>query len=184
MPKLHQVTIPHSTYAELQHFLAAPSSPSPPRFCFMLATLLAPMIRRVRLFQTTKNKLPTVLEWSIDTDTRARVFSSRPANLATELEQLKDTLEKLSSPRRPSDINIFIGLSFDPSDESLSIDVTTEPALEGEDLAKLAAASTPGTSPQEEDFQFPLDDVYFTASKAAELLGVDISTITRRIRKN
>ena len=184
MPKLHQVTIPHSTYAELQHFLAAPSSPSPPKFCFMLATLLAPMIGHVRLFQTTKDNLPNVLEWSVDTDTRASVFPFRPANLATELEQLKETLEKLSSPRSASDINVFLGLSFDPSDESLSIDVTAEPVLEGEDLATLAAASTPGTSPRVRDFHVPLDDVYFTASKAAELLGVDKSTITRRIRNN
>ena len=30
MPKLHQVTIPHSAYAELQQLLAAePSNPSP-----------------------------------------------------------------------------------------------------------------------------------------------------------
>ena len=70
-----------------------------------------------------------------------------PANLAAEFEQLKDTIEKLSSPRSAGDIDVFLGLSFDPSDESLSIDVTTEPVLEGEDLATLPTASTPETSP-------------------------------------
>ena len=184
MPKLHQVTIPHSTYAELQHFLAAPFSPTPPKFRFMLATLLAPMIGHVRLFQTTKEKLPSVLEWSIDTDARANDFPWKPANLAVEFEQLRDTIEKLSSPRSAGDIDIFLGLSVDPSDESLSIDVTTEPVLEGEDLAALATASTPETSPQVEDFHVPPDDFYFTASKAAELLGVDKSTVTRRIKNN
>ena len=142
------------------------------------------MIGHVRLFQTTQDKRPNVLEWSTDTDTRSSVFLSGPANLATEMEQFKDTLEKLSSPRSASDIDVFLGLSFDPTDESLSVDVTTEPVLEGEDLATLAAASTAATSPRVEDFLVPLDDVYFTASKAAELLGVDKSTITRRIRKN
>ena len=184
MPKLHQVTIPHSTYAELQHFLAAPSSPSPPQFCFMLATLLAPMIGHVRLFQTTKDTPPNVLEWSIDTDTRASVFPSRPANLAMDLEQFKDILERLSGPASASDVNVFLGLSFDPSDESLAIDVTTEPVIEGEDLAALTAASTPETTPRADDFHVPLDDIYFTASKAAEFLSVDKSTITRRIRNN
>ena len=184
MPKLHQVTIPHSTYKELQHFLAEPSSASRHQFCFMLATLLAPMIGHVRLFRTAKDKLPKVLEWSTDSDTRAGVFLSGPANLATEMVQLRDSLENRLGPRSASDIDVFLGLSFDPSDESLSIDVTTEPILEGEDLATLAAASTAATSPRVEDFHVPLDDVYFTASKAAELLGVDKSTITRRIGKN
>ena len=154
------------------------------KFCFMLATLLAPVIGHVRLFQTAKDKLPNVLEWSTDSDTRASVFLSGPANLATEMVQLRDSLENLLGPRSASDIDVFLGLSFDPSDESLSIDVTTEPILEGEDLATLAAASTAATSPRVEDFHVPLDDVYFTASKAAELLGVDKSTITRRIGKN
>ena len=184
MPKLFQVTIPHSTYAELQRFLTAPSSPSSPQFCFILATLLAQMIGHVRMFQTTKEDLPNVLEWSIDTDTRASVFLTGPANLATEMEQLKDTLEKLSSPQSTSDIDVFLGLSLDPTDESLSIDVTTEPVLEVEDLATLAASPTAAPSPRVEDFHVPLDDVYFTASRAAELLGVNKSTITRRIRKN
>ena len=52
---------PQSTYTELQHFLAAPSSPSLPKFCFVLATLLAPMIGHVRLLQTKKDKPPMPL---------------------------------------------------------------------------------------------------------------------------
>ena len=184
MRKLHQVTIPHSTYAEFQHFLAAPSSPSQAKFYLMLATLLAPTIGHVRLFQTTTDRSPNILEWSIDTDSKAKDFDWKPVNLAAEFEQFRDMIEKLSSPRSASDISLFLGVSVDPSDESLSIDVTTEPVLEGEDLSALVTASTPEASSRVEDFHVPLDDVYFTAPKAAELLGVDKSTITRRIRNN
>ena len=75
-------------------------------------------------------------------------------------------------------------MSVDPSDEYLSIDLTTESVLEGEELATLAIASTPETSPPVEVFHVPVDDVYFTASKAAEYLGVAKSTVTRRIKNN
>ena len=184
MPRLHQVTIPHSVFAEIQHWLAEPAirSPFDPRLT--LATMLAPLIGHIRIFQTTKDKRPNVLEWSINTDTRAVDFPWEPTNLAAEFEQLKDAIEKLSSPRSASDVDLFLGLSVDPSDESLSIDVTTEPVLDGEDLATLAPASTSETSPRHEEFHAPQDDVYFTTSKAAQLLGVDKSTVTRRIRNN
>ena len=184
MPKLHQVTIPHSAYAELQQFLAAPSIPSPLKFWFMLAPLLVPLIGHVRLFPTMKDDLPDVLEWSLDTNTWAKSLLRESEDLAAEIEKLQDTLEKLSRSRSTGDVDVFLGLSFDPSDEFLSIDVTTEPVLEGEDLATLAGGSTRGASPQEKDFDVPLDHVYFTASKAADLLGVDKSTITRRINNN
>ena len=86
--------------------------------------------------------------------------------------------------RNAGDVHLYLGLSLDPSDKSLSIDVTTEPVLEGEDLAARAAASMAETSPQIEELHAPPDDIYFTASKAAQLLGVDKSTITRRIGNN
>ncbi len=184
MPKLHQVTIPHRVFAEIQHWLAEPAirSPFDPRLT--LATMLAPMIGHIRLFPTTKDEDPKVLEWSINTDTGASPVPSEPANLAADFEQLRDAIEKLLTPQGTSDIDLFLGLSVDPSDESLSIDVTTEPVLEGENLTVLATPSKPEISPPVEEFYAPLDDVYFTASKAAQLLGVDKSTVTRRIRNN
>ena len=184
MPKNHQVTIPHSVFTEIQHWLAEPAIRSPLDPRLTLATMLAPMIGHVRLFPSTEDELPEVLEWSIDADTKITEVPWETANLATKLKQLQDTIEKLSSPRSASDIDLFLGLSVDPSDESLSIDVTTEPVLEGEDLTALATATKPETSPQVEEFYAPLDDVYFTASTAAQLLGVDKSTVTRRIRNN
>ena len=184
MPKLHQVTIPHSVFAEIQHWLAQPAihSPFDPRLT--LATMLAPMIGHIRLFQTTKDEFSNILEWTIDTETRARDVPWEPASLAVKVEQLSNAINKLSSPKSASDINLFLRLSVDPSDESLSIDVTTEPVLEGEDLATLATTSTPQNPTRVEEFDAPHDDVYFTASRAAQLLGVDKSTITRRIRNN
>ena len=107
MPRLHQVTIPHSVFAEIQHWLAEPAirSPFDPRLT--LATMLAPLIGHIRIFQTTKDKRPNVLEWSINTDTRAVDFPWKPTNLAAEFEQLKDAIEKLSSPRSASDVDLF-----------------------------------------------------------------------------
>ena len=184
MPKLHQVTIPHSVFAEIQHWLAEPAIRSPfgPRLA--LATMLAPMIGHIRLFQTTKDKRPNVLEWSIHADTGAVDFPWEPADLVAGFEQLKNAIEKLSNTRNAGDVHLYLGLSLDPSDKSLSIDVTTDPVLEGEDLAARAAASMAETSPQIEELHAPPDDIYFTASKAAQLLGVDKSTITRRIGNN
>ena len=184
MPKLHQVTVPHSVFAEIQRWLAEPAirSPFDPRLT--LAAMLIPMIGHIRLFPSANDELPKVLEWSIDTDARASDMPRKPADLAADLEQLKDAIKELSIPRDAYDIDLFLGLSVDPSDESLSIDVTTEPVLEGEDLTTLAAAPEPESSPQVEDFHVPLDDVHFTASKAARFLGVDKSTVTRRIRNN
>lgn len=69
-------------------------------------------------------------------------------------------------------------------DELLSIDIATEPVLEGQDLAALAEASTPETPPPVEGFDTPLDDDCLTAAEAASLLGVAKSTVTRRIGKN
>ncbi len=171
------MTIPRSAYAELQQFLAAPSIPTTLKFWFILTPLLAPLIGHVGLFQTVKDDLPNVLEWSLDTDTRANALLRDSEDLAAEFEKLRDTLEKLSRPQSARDVDVFLGLSFDPSDDFLSIDVTTEPVLEGEDLATLAAGSTRGTSPREKDFDVPHDDVYFTALKTAKLLGARHKTI-------
>ena len=184
MPKLHQVTIPQSLFAEIQHWLAEPAirSPFDPRLT--LATMLAPMIGHIRLIPPTKDELPKVLEWSIDADTSARDFSLESENLAAAFEQLPDAIVKLRRSNSASDIDLFLGLSLDHSDEYLSIDVTTEPVLEGGDLAALTTEDTPDTSLQVGEFHAPLDDVYFTASKAAQFLGVDKSTVTRRIRNN
>ena len=114
MPKLHQVTIPHRVFAEIQHWLAEPAirSPFDPRLT--LATMLAPMIGHIRLFPTTKDEDPKVLEWSINTDTGASPVPSEPANLAADFEQLRDAIEKLLTPRSTSDIDLYLGLSVDP----------------------------------------------------------------------
>ena len=183
MPKLHQVTIPHSVFAELQNFLAAPDSPFPPKFRLTLTTLLAAMIGRIRLFQSTEGGFPNVLEWQIDAETRASDFRLEPASLVSNFEPSKYAIEMLSSFQRVSDVDLFVDLSVDPSDRYLSIDLTTEPVLEGQDLATLAAASAPETLPPVEDFHIPLDDIYLTAAATAELLGVNKSTVTRRIEK-
>ena len=141
MPKLHQVTIPHSVFAELQNFLAAPDSPFPPKFRLTLTTLLAAMIGRIRLFQSTEGGFPNVLEWQIDAETRASDFRLEPASLVSNFEPSKYAIEMLSSFQSISNVDLFVDLSVDPSDRYLSIDLTTEPVLEGQDLATLAAAS-------------------------------------------
>ena len=184
MPKPHQVTIPYSVFAEFQHWLARPAIRPPIDPRLTLATMLASMIGHIRLFQTTRDESPNVLEWNIDSDAKARDLPREPANLIVEFEKLGSEIEKLSDFRSDSYIDLYLALSVDPSDESLSIDVTTEPVLEGEDLATLVNASPREASPRHQEFYGPLDDAYFTTSRAAELLGVHNSTVTRRIRNN
>ena len=184
MPRPHQVTIPRSAFTELQHFLSEPDSPSLPMFRLTLGTLLAPMIRHIRLFQTTKDELPNVLEWSIDAKVRDRFSCWEPASLTAEFEQVLDAIEKFSCPASVSDVDLFLGFSVNPSDRSLSIDVTTGSVLEGQDIAALAAASAPETPLPVGHFDVPRDVIYLTADETAKLLGVAKSTITRRVEKN
>ena len=75
MPKLHHVTIPQSAFAALQNFLAEPDSPSSPMFRLTLATLIAPMIGHIRLFQATNDELSNVLEWLADAENKSDDFS-------------------------------------------------------------------------------------------------------------
>ena len=184
MSKIHQVTIPRSAYAEFQHFLAEPSKPTQQNFYVMLAMLVVQTIGHVRLFQTKEDELPTVLEWSTNAGTKTENFLWTPMNQTAEVELFRQVLQKSSSHRSTGSVDLFIELSVDPSDKSLSIDVTTQPVLEGEDVTAMAAAPPTDAQPTIDEYRVRFDDIYLTAAEAAELLHVDKSTVTRRIKNN
>ena len=184
MSKLQQVTIPQSTFADLQHFLAESDSTPEHTFRLALATLLAPMIGHIRLFQTTEDNPCSVLEWSIGTETGAGDFGWEPVNLTTALKRVQGVIAGSSSPQDVRDVNLFLDLSVDPLDESLSIDINTESVLKGESLTELAAVSALEPPALTGEFDMPGDGLHLSAAEVASLLGVDKSTVTRRVRKD
>ena len=184
MPRLRRTTIPRGAYTELRNLLVAPDRPFPPTFMLALATLIAPMIGRVRLLQNADGERPNILERAIDGEDGAGDFRQEPASPAPALGQAGDAIGQPSSHRGSNDVNVFVGFSLDPADDSLSIDIATGPVLAGQDLAALADASMPETPPPVHDFDIPPDDACFTAAEAARLLGVAKSTVTRRMGKN
>ena len=167
MTKLHQVTVPQGAFADFRNYLAGSESSSHEEFRIALATLLAPMIGHIRLFQATNDEPRNVLEWSIDTDSKAKESVCEAINPTARLEQASGTTDNSRCPQGPRDIDLYLGLSLDPLDESLSIEVATEPVLEGESLTALAALSSEAPEPVAGDFDMPDSDGLSAATLAS-----------------
>ena len=182
MAKLRQVTISQSTFEDFRNYLAGSEGPSLEEFRLVLATMLAPMVGHVRLIPATKDEPGIVLEWSVDSE--AKGLASESVIPATEFDRATGAIDSPSRPQGTRDVGLFIGLTVDPKDDSLSIDVATEPVLRGQNLTALAASSSEGPVPLAGDFDMAEGDGLLSAAEVARLLGVDKSTVTRRVRKD
>lgn len=179
MPKLHPVPfadVADNVFAELQRYLAEPERPAPLGFRLKLAVLLASMIVRVRLIETTEGRRTKVLEFAVGSGVEAADTEVVAARLATMAEH--------ASLHAIEDVDMALNLTVDSTTGSLSIDLAAERVLKGQDLASLAAAVAPDPAPSVQDFDLPLDGSYLTAADTARFLGVAKSTVTRRIEKN
>ena len=176
MARPHRSPISDDTPAELQGRVAGPENLAQDEFRSKLGTLIDSVIGRIRLYRLTGGRRVKLLECEVDAD--AAGAESKAAALTEIIEAVDDAAGERALARAARDADVALDLTVDPADGSLSIDISTERVLEGQNLAAAVAA---GPAPPARDFDLPMDDAYLTAADAARLLGVAKSTVTRRI---
>lgn len=135
-----------------------------------IGKLLGERIDRVRLYQTSDHQRVKLEEVTLPKRmTRARAKRKLDPLLVSFLERLEDP-------------EISVDFTVDMATGAISMQVETEAALEGQDLAKLAAGSAEPEPHEFEDVQ--VGDACWTAEQAATELGSAKSTVTRQVKAN
>ena len=129
----------------------------------LLADLVLPRIDRIRLFASHAGAREMVKEITI------------PAVKADRAALTRKGLRKIDDP----EITVALTLK---EDGTISFGVESEPALMGQDLSALESITY--TDDEVVDFADPETDDFVSAQGIADELGVDKTTITRRIKNN
>lgn len=165
------------TRKRLEDYFAEMASASPLYRSVGLSALLADNIDRIRLFEKQGSYRVMVNDMALTPGPALRRRS--PSAL---IEAYEKAIEEIKALGKLKDPDIALELTFDEDDGSIFLDVDSEPPLKGQDLSTLVEA--PDDQARAEEFSAPLDDDYLTALDASKALGVDKSTITRRIKAN
>ena len=180
MMKSQQAPVAKPTLAQIQGYIAELEEAPPFARQLGLATLLVSEINRIRFYMEAQGTYNKLLELRLDASTAEvepelswRAMFKKIVHDLAPLQTDPDTLE---------DLDIAFGFIVHNRERPWLHDDADRPFLQGQDLSTLTAATAPDEPAP--DFDLPCDHDYLTANAAAKLLGVNKSTVTRRIKND
>ena len=168
------------TLAQIQGYIAELEEAPPFARQLGLATLLVSEIKRIRFYMEAQGAYSKLLELRLDAPTADvepellwRAMFKKIVHDLAPIQTDPDTLE---------DLDIAFGFIVHSRERPWPHDDADRLCLQGQDLSGLAATTAPDEPTP--DFDLPCDRDYLTANAAAKLLGVNKSTVTRRIKND